>query len=302
MIYLFQTKKNKNPILFVFAVPLVCLFFINCNRHLHQNIEPTFYPAATKYATVLYATAVNTKEGTINNLAGHSVVKGTGQFNWKQDISMEGEYEVVLSYSVRKDGINVSVTSEKNTINDGIEITKGVYDGGKEWYNFNCERKLLAGKMLLNKGLNSISLKVNAPDQSTETVINTLELIPQTQKKAVLEDIAKATSSRPNMTWFSSLKYGVMFHWTSLTAPPAGSLKPYKQAVNDFNVPEFVNMVERTGADYVIFTGCWAETYIPAPLQQWEKEYPGHTTERDLISEISDGLNKRGIKFFLSTL
>lgn len=101
------------------------------------------------------------------------------------------------------------------------------------------------------------------------------------------------------MNWFSCMKYGVMFHWTSLTTAPVGPLEPYKQAVEDFNVHDFVNMVERTGADYVIFTGCWAETYIPAPLQKWEKEYPGHTTSRDLISEISDSLNKKGIKLFL---
>ena len=87
---------------------------------------------------------------------------------------MEGEYEVILSYSFRKEGINVSVTSEKNTLSDAIGITKGVYDGGKEWYNFNCERKLLAGKLLLRKRLNSIALKVNAPDQTFETVINTM--------------------------------------------------------------------------------------------------------------------------------
>jgi hypothetical protein len=53
------------------------------------------------------------------------------------------------------------------------------------------------------------------------------------------------------MNWFSSLKYGVMLHWTSLTTQPWGPLKPYSQAVKDLNVQDFVNMVERTGADYV---------------------------------------------------
>jgi len=257
------------------------------------------YPTATKYATVLYAIDVNTKEGKINNLAGHSVVKGTGQFNWKHEMDTEGEYEVILSYSVRKEGINVSVTSENNTISDAIGITKGVFDGGKEWYNFNCERKLLAGKLLLNKGSNSIALKVNAPDQTFETVINTIELVPVSKKRNAIKDIVKAKNARPEMDWFSSMKYGVMLHWTSLTAPTAGPLKPYEQAVNDFNVPDFVNMIEKTGADYIIFTGCWAETYIPAPLEKWEKEYPGHTTKRDLISEISDALKEKNIKFFL---
>lgn len=289
----------KNNMKKVFLTALIfagiCSFTVNI-----QQPKPVIpYPAATKYAKVLYAIAVNTKEGNISNMGGHSVIKGTGQFNWNPEIDTEGEYEVILNYSVRKEGVNVSITSEKNTISDAIGITKGVFDGGKEWYNFNCDRKLLAGKLLLKKGVNSIALKVNAPEQSFETVINTLELVPVKDKASALKDIGKAIASRPKMNWFSSLKYGVMFHWTSLTAPPSGPLKPYEQAVNDFNVPDFVNMVERTGADHVIFTGCWAETYIPAPLEKWEKEYPGHTTKRDLISEISDALKKKNIKFIL---
>jgi len=285
----------KKVFLMAFLVLIIDMSF---NTLVAQSSKSS-YPAATKYAKVLYAIEVNTKEGKINNLAGHSVVKGTGQFNWNPEIDMEGEYEVILSYSVRKEGINVSVSSENNTISDAIGITKGVYDGGKEWYNFNCERKLLGGKLLLKKGLNSITLKVNATDQTFETVVNTIELVPESKKINAIKDIKKAKISRPEMNWFSSMKYGVMFHWTSLTTPPAGPLKPFEQAVNDFNVPDFVSMVEKTGADYVIFTGCWAETYIPAPLVKWEKEYPGHTTKRDLISEISDALKKKNIKFFL---
>src|ERR1035437_6551039 len=115
----------KKSILFVLIGSIICLLFTKCNRHFYQNAE-SLYPTATKYATVLYAIGTNTKEGRINNLAGHSVIKGTGQFNWKQEIDMEGEYEVILSYSVRKEGITVSVSSEKNIISDAIGITRGV--------------------------------------------------------------------------------------------------------------------------------------------------------------------------------
>src|SRR5437868_6717850 len=122
---LLQNKKMKNSILLVLVGSIICLLFTNCNRHLYQNAESDLYPAATKYATILYAIDMNTKEGSINNLAGHSVIKGTGQFNWKQEINEEGEYEIILSYSVRKEGITVQVSSEKNTISNAIGITKG---------------------------------------------------------------------------------------------------------------------------------------------------------------------------------
>ena len=278
---------------------IISICLLQCNENFCQNVKAKIFPAATKYATILYATEVNAKEGSINNLAGHSVIKGTGQFNWKQDISIEGEYEMMLSYSVRKDGASVTVSSEKNAVTNSIGVTRGVYEQGREWYHFNCERKLLTGNLKLRKGINSITLKLKAPVDTFETVIYTLELIPESKKRTVLKEVTEARAARPQMDWFSAMKYGVMFHWTSLTTPPTGTIKPYKDAVKDFDVHAFVNMVERTGADYVIFTGCWAETYIPAPLQQWEKEYPGHTTKRDLITEISDSLNKRNIKFFL---
>ncbi len=289
----------KNSILFVLIGLINNLFFADCSRPFYQPTNSMLFPTATKYATVLYATEGHEKDSNINNLAGHSVIKGTGQFNWKQDINMEGEYEVILSYSARKEGSTVIVNSEKNTVTDSLGITKGVYEGGTEWYRFNCQRKLLIGTLLLQKGINSIILKLNAPNETFETVISTVELVPANEKINAIKEVMKAKAARPEMNWFSSMKYGVMFHWTSLTTPPSGPLKPYKDAVRDFDVHAFVNMVEKTGADYVIFTGCWAETYIPAPLQQWEKEYTGHTTQRDLISEISDSLNKRGIKFFL---
>jgi len=280
-------------------IVIIGICSMQCDGNLYQNINAKIFPTATKYATILYATEVNTKEGSIKNLAGHSVIKGTGQFNWKQDISIDGEYEMVLSYSVRKDGASASVSSGINAVTNSLGVTGGVYEQGRDWYNFNCERKLFTGNLKLKKGINSITLEVKAPVDTFETVIYTLELIPESKKTAVLKDIAEARAARPQIGWFSTMKYGVMFHWTSLTTPPTGPLKPYKDAVKEFDVHAFVNMVERTGADYVIFTGCWAETYIPAPLQQWEKEYPGHTTERDLVTEISDSLKKRNIRFFL---
>lgn len=272
-----------------------CLFFIICT----QGQRASVYPTATKYAYTLYASKANTKEGNSKILAGHSSLKGKGQFTWQLETNWEGAYELILAYSVRKAGGAVTVSSEKNTVTSALQITKSVYEEGKEWYQFNCERKLLSGTLLLRKGIHSITLKVDAPDDNFETVIYTLELVPQNKKKIALIDITKARKSRPKMDWFSSMKYGVMFHWTSLTTPRSGPLKPYGQAVDDFNVHRFVNMVEKTGADYVIFTGCWAETFIPAPLQRWEKAFPGHTTKRDLIEEISDSLRKRNIRFIL---
>ena len=254
---------------------------------------------ATKYARVLYVSKAADKNGDIKTMAAHVVLKGTGKLRWKEQINEEGNYMVLLNYSVRRNGISVTVGSEKNSVTNVLDITEGVFPEGKEWYQFNCTRKLLTGTLSLSKGTNLISLEVNPSNKDFETIIYSLELVPLNKEKAVRQETAKARRSRPNMDWFRTMKYGTMYHWTSLSTPITGPLMKYDDAVKNFDVGAFADMVEKTGSDYIIFTGCWAETYIPAPLKKWEKEYPGHTASRDLIAEISDSLKKRHIKFFL---
>ena len=87
-----------------------------------------------------------------------------------------------------------------------------------------------------------------------------------------------------------------MFHWTSQSVGKDGTHKPYAQAVDDFDVKRFAEMVEETGAGYVIFTIGHAQSYCPAPLKAWEKYHPGKTTRRDLIAEMADAFNAKGIK------
>ena len=285
----------------LFSILCFCISFasIKCNRNLNKTSDSNSFPTATKYASILYAKQATEKVGTITTYADHFVIKGNGKLKWQVNIAEGGEYEVVLDYSARKEGVTIKVGSDKNTISNSLSVTQGVYIENKDWYQFNCERKLLSNKLSLNTGLNSIDLNLDAPNMDFETIIYALELIPVKKMALVTKEITQAHKARPQMNWFAAMKYGVMFHWTSLTTPLSGPLKPYKEAVKDFDVNAFVNMVEKTGADYVIFTGCWAEPYIPAPLKQWEKEYPGHTTDRDLISEISEGLKKRNIRLIL---
>ena len=87
-----------------------------------------------------------------------------------------------------------------------------------------------------------------------------------------------------------------MFHWTSQSIGTDGTIKPFAQAVADFPLRQFVEMVEATGAGYVLFTVGHAQPYCPAPLASWEKYHPGKTTKRDLVAEMAQALNAKGIK------
>ena len=97
-------------------------------------------------------------------------------------------------------------------------------------------------------------------------------------------------------SWLRSTGYGLMFHWTSQSVGKDGTHKPYAQAVDDFDVKRFADMVEETGAGYVFLTIGHAESYCPGPIKAWEKYHPGKTTRRDLIAEMADALNAKGIK------
>ena len=146
---------------------------------------------------------------------------------------------------------------------------------------------------------NNITLQLITKDHDDETVLYAIELLPVIEKEAIEKDFIRSQKIRPNTNWFAKIPYGVMFHWTSQSTPETGTPKPYSEAVNDFDVKSFVDMVVKTGAGYVIFTTNHAEPYFPAPLKEWENVYPGHTTHRDLVEEIADSLEKHNIKLFL---
>lgn len=253
----------------------------------------------TKYSIVLYSDDITEKKGNNQKMAAHWENRGGGDFKWQKDIQDNGKYEVAISYSTKSKGSIVKVFAGKDSISTKLAITSGYYSAGNtDWYAFNCERKQIPGLLTLKKGINVISLKFVANNESPINLYS-LELIPIAKKKLIEKDFKNAAKIKPNAKWFTESPYGLMFHWTSQTTPRRGAIKPYNDAVNAFDVGTFVKMVQKTGASYIIFTTNHAEPYFPAPLKSWESEYPGHTTRRDLVEEIADSLQQHNIKLIL---
>jgi alpha-L-fucosidase len=90
-----------------------------------------------------------------------------------------------------------------------------------------------------------------------------------------------------------------MIHWTSEITPRHGAPKPYNEAVRDFDLQTFVRQVERSGAKFVTFTTSHGKMFFPAPLRSLDKIMPGRTSERDLVAELADALNAKGIRLIL---
>jgi hypothetical protein len=94
-------------------------------------------------------------------------------------------------------------------------------------------------------------------------------------------------------------KYGLQFHWTSQSQPRHGPQKPYSDAVRDFDVQAFAEMVHETGAGYVILTTSHAEHYFPAPIRAIDQIMPRRTTDRDLVGDLAAALGKQNIRLML---
>ncbi len=99
--------------------------------------------------------------------------------------------------------------------------------------------------------------------------------------------------------WFHEAGFGLFVHWTQRSQPKGGELKPYAEAVRDFRVNDFAAQVEEAGAKFVIFSISHSIIHLPFPCPELDAMLPGHTCERDLIADLADALEARGIKLML---
>ena len=154
--------------------------------------------------------------------------------------------------------------------------------------------RVALGIIHLRAGMNLVTLSASQSDGEME--LYSLELI-QPELKATLEQ--QAEEMRSETSWMREAKYGLQFHWTSQSQPRHGKQKVYADAVRDFDVNAFSQMVNETGAGYIILTTSHAEHYFPAPIKAIDAIMPGRTSERDLLRDLIEALGTYGIRLML---
>ena len=234
---------------------------------------------------------------------------GRGSVTWKVNVPEPGDYEVALCYAANKlaEGAQLEIISADSKITGKIHKTERIYKDrlisqGKPIdrpYLQTYERVPLKGVLHLSAGTSTITIHVIEPKSGDVMDLRSMELTPVVAKESIAAEKKRAKKSRASTDWFVEAGYGVMFHWTDASQPRRGLKKPYAEAVRDFDVEAFADMVEETGAGYVLFTLNHAHPHCPAPITSWGKIHPGWTTQRDLVGEIADALDKRGIKLML---
>jgi hypothetical protein len=247
-------------------------------------------------STFLYATRATLTSGDLKKQGGdYFEWKGNGEMSWAISVPKVEKYDLFLIADIPAESKNIEMvfSSGSNSYKFTINPTSGPWIGGGK----NFQRIKVLSQVLLPIGNQEVGLKsAGLVNDKTLLNIRSVELIPVSAYQSIGKENKKAVASRASTDWLTKTGYGLMFHWTSQSVNPDGSNKPYEQAVNDFDVKKFANMVEETGAGYVIFTIGHAEQYCPAPIKSWEKLHPGKTTQRDLIEEMANALNTKGIR------
>ena len=260
------------------------------NQNISSKIE-----LSTNKSTFLYCTEASVLNGDLKLHGGKYMAwKGNASLIWDVDVPFKAKYELHLIANIREEGKGEILTlkTDKKEYQFELEPTSGPYKGGR-----NFERVKLSSEIVLSKGKQKLTLLTEGI--LTEDIlidIRSVELLPISAKQQIKEETERAIAARSSVDWLVESAYGLMFHWTSQSVQSNGSIKKYEDAVNDFDVEKFANMVEETGAGYVMFTIGHAESYCPAPIKSWEKVHPGQTTQRDLIEEIATALNEKGVR------
>jgi len=99
--------------------------------------------------------------------------------------------------------------------------------------------------------------------------------------------------------WLADGTFGVMVHY--LFAPkgdtPEARTADFNRIVDSFDLDYFMDQFTRTGADWLIFTIGQNTGYYNAPNAFLDRVLPGHTSRRDLVSDVARSIKGTGKRF-----
>ena len=253
-------------------------------------------------STVIYLLGENAKvDDGLVHLQAQDWIEGwneeSGSILWKVRLPVPSDCELAVTYTADADAIGSAfeIVAGQNRITGTVHPTSG-WAGDSQ----NFERRPLPGTLHLPAGENTITLRLIGEAQSKANVkVHSLELISPAAAKVMIASKKRAQKTRASTDWFVEAKYGVMFHWSVTTQPLRGPQKPYPEAVDAFDLDAFADMVRETGAGYVIFTAVHGIMHFPAPLKSIEAVMPERICKRDLIGEMADKLQERGIPLII---
>lgn len=207
---------------------------------------------------------------------------GPSRVEWTVEVPADGEYGVTASAKGKGSRLAVTCNGQKQ------EATLDESD----WHRIEL------GKIRLKAGENRVSLHIESAafgkgKSAGNFALSALELARPQAREAVFKD---AMSMRKQPDWFKDAGYGLMFQWTNRATPPEGKIKAWEQKVRDFDLDQFMELVDASGAAYVVWSITWGGQYISAPVKSLDQLIAGRTTRRDLLGEMAERLHEKGVR------
>jgi hypothetical protein len=231
------------------------------------------------------------------------------QSSWEVEVLEPGDYavNVLFNHSVAFP-LEVEVSTGSSKISQisnragalGAFVDPDGRNGPVHSVPQSWRRLPLEGALHLPAGKVNLVLTINDAMRQKEGAVELLSV--ELVKKDVKERLrlrAADFRAQADTEWFRRAKYGLMIHWHTWSAPRHGARLPYFEAVQHFSVDRFVEQVLETGAGFVCITISHTDMVCPAPIKALDAVLPGRTSERDLIGEIADALDKHGVGLFL---
>ena len=204
----------------------------------------------------------------------------SGALSWTAEITAPGNYAVFA----------ILQGSGKECL---VEVTIGYKPLTSSCLNTDWERIKL-GTLKLSAPVQSFTFR--SVGASPLAKVFSLEIVKPEVQVELADQAARGAASTD---WMVQAKYGVFVHWTSQSKPERGSPLPYCQAVRNFDVQKFADVLDEMGAGYIVFTTSHAEFYFPGPNKVIDEILPGRTCSRDLVGDLAQALSKHGIKLEL---
>lgn len=203
---------------------------------------------------------------------------------WRVAAPQAGKYELTFIVKSERKGAVIRTIGPRNEISYASNST-------------GWERTKAAGALELPQGESVVTLKL---ERENSVTLKLVELTEQGALPEIEQRIAAfRAAGRTELGRFSTAGYGLMVQGGGWAFPKTGTKKPWPKFAEDFNVKQFADQVDSMGCKFVIWSATWCRYLVPAPIKAVDEIAPGFTASRDLLGELADEFQKRGIQFFL---
>jgi hypothetical protein len=232
-----------------------------------DNINLTAYSVLGEDTNLLYVTVINKEHGPKARDASITIIPGKSA----------SKAEAIF---VTAPGGDVSLTS-------------GVTIGGAEIKD--------------DASWNGTWTALAAPSSSGEITVKVPAATAAVVKITSSDAVAQASQNSPHRAaWMKGARWGVMTHyladWRARADKEQMSVENWNRMIDNFDVEGLAKQLESVGAGYYLITIGQGSGYYLAPNATYDKisgVVPSKCSTRDLVSDLYEPLNKRGIKLMV---